>query len=385
MSTLHVNTSLTGTARTTCEYSYYGPNPTDTSKLPRLPALTRYSYTTVIPYDATFNMSNANAYGLDILASEVATFLHLTVPNCTYYGGGTGTLKVGVTALTDISTVYAPAQVQGSTTFPSPAPPVQTTTPTPSPSSTPPATTPTTTSVFPTETTQVKTVASSGVSSSEATGVGASLGVQTSDLGGTTASSVSNVYVTTIVYTTYDTSGPETITTISTIRSGILTASLGSSVEASTTAGLGSYITTLIYTTSGASGLKTINSVATLPSRSYTTTIVYTTSGASGLETISTVATLPSGSYITEIVETTSGLSGLKTNSEASTLDLASYILSMAGFTQAPPTSIPTTTTGSSPSGSLPAAFTGGSSRIDGGTWLCFVRMPLVMIFTAFL
>ncbi|KAF8858158.1 hypothetical protein BDZ45DRAFT_726148 [Acephala macrosclerotiorum] len=383
VSTLHVNTSLTGTARTTCKYSYYAPNPTNTSKLPGLPAMTGYSYTTVIPYDATYNMSNANAYGLDILASEVATFLHLTVPNCTYYGGGTGTLKVGVTALMDISTVYAPAQVQGTTTSTSPAPPVQTTTPTPSPSSTPPATTPTTTTVIP-QSGQEKTVASSGFSGSETTGGGTSTGVQTSVLEGTTANSVSNVYVTTIIYTTSGPSGFETITTESTIGAVLPTTTPSSSaLEASSAHGLGSYTTIIIYTTSGAFGLETISSVATLPSGSYTTTITYTTSGVSGLETISTVATLPPGSYVTEIVETTSGPSGLETTSEASTLNLASYILSVAGFTQAPPTSTPTSTISSSSSGSLPASFTGDASRIGRGIWLGIVGMSLAIMFMA--
>ncbi|CZR56305.1 uncharacterized protein PAC_06193 [Phialocephala subalpina] len=373
VSTLHVNTSLTGTARTACKYSYYGPNPTNTSNLPGLPAMTGYSYTTVIPYDATYNMSNANAYGLDILASEVATFLHLTVPNCTYYGGGTGTLKVAVTALTDTSIVYAPAQVLGTTTTTSPAPPVQTTTPTPTPSSTAPATTPTTTSVFPTETGGTTAVASSSVLSSEAPSTQLSSAIQTSGLGGSTSipSSVSNVYVTTIIYTTSGPSGPETFTTESTVQPGVQTSAPpgASGLGTSNSPGLESYTTTIVYTTSGVSGLETISSVATLPSGSYTTTIVYTTSGASGLETVSTVATLPSGSYVTEIVETTSGPSGLETISEASTLDLASYILSMAGFTQAASTSAP----GSTSTGSLPAAFTGGGGKMESGTWLWFV------------
>jgi len=74
-------------------------------------------------------MSNVITYGVDSLASYVATRLNLTVPACTDNGGGgVGTLKVGVTQLTSVSTFFALAQ--------------NTPTPSATPSPQPPSTTP---------------------------------------------------------------------------------------------------------------------------------------------------------------------------------------------------------------------------------------------------
>jgi len=126
-STQFINTSLTGTAMTQCKGTYYVPLPNVTT--PGMPAQTYYTYTTVVDPEKSWLWTTALPYGLDILASEVATYLGLGISNCTSAGGGVGTLKIGVTALTSYGTVYTsvPAQTEVS-------PPVSTPPPPPSPS-----------------------------------------------------------------------------------------------------------------------------------------------------------------------------------------------------------------------------------------------------------
>lgn len=86
LSTLYTNASLTGPAATVCTGTYYTINGTTNSNLPGLPSSTVYSYTTVVPFNAAYNMSDAVTYGLDTLASYVATYLNLTVTACTSAG-----------------------------------------------------------------------------------------------------------------------------------------------------------------------------------------------------------------------------------------------------------------------------------------------------------
>jgi len=126
ISTQYINSSLTGTARTVCTPSYFGYFvPTPTSIWPELPSTTAYTYSTLLPFGVTsWNTTSAFLYGLNSLASEVATYLHLTIPACSSAGGGSGTVKIAVTALTSVSTAYTnvPQAVSQTTESPQPSP-----------------------------------------------------------------------------------------------------------------------------------------------------------------------------------------------------------------------------------------------------------------------
>lgn len=357
VSTLFVNNSVTGTARTTCEYSYYGPNPNKTNILPGLPAMTEYFYTTVIPFDASFNMSNADAYGLDILASEVATYLHLTVANCTYYGGGTGTLKVGVTALTSVQTVYT--QLLATTTSSSLAPSTSVATqatPVQSPIVPPPTSLSTSKAIStspssPTNTQNtVSPIATTESSSSEAPN------------------------------SVIKSSGTPSVSPI-TLNPGTTSNLAGQT----TIVGLSStYVATIIYTTLAPLGSEITGSISIIGSESYTTIHVHTTSGTLGLQTASTLATIGSGSYVTMITEITIGPSGLETISEISTLLSDSHVSTIIGITSS------TTALSSGPTASLilnstsSVPYTANAYKTGPRIWSLVFSLPLLSLAVMF-
>ncbi|KAE8441243.1 hypothetical protein EG329_005607 [Mollisiaceae sp. DMI_Dod_QoI] len=365
VSTVHVNSSLTGTAQTSCEFSYYGPNPTITTILPGLPAMTEYIYTTAIPFDASFNMSQANAYGLSILASEVATYLHLTVSQCSAYGGGTGTLKVGVTALTSSSTVYAVEEISTSSSSP-PRSTATTTSATPTQSATKSTVTPTPT----TQPTYSPTTIPETTGSSSTTA-----GVTTPTPSSGPSTPIGSQFTTTVIYTTTGPSGPSLISKVETITPPLFPSqTLLTQASGTTNPIASSFTTTLIYTTTGSLGsseiaiLKTIALSSALSPTSSVTTIIYTTTGPSGPSTITTVATI-SGPYITTFAEITTGPSGLETLSETSTIPIGSYILSILGITGSATASGLVPTASSTSSSLLPAPFTSSASKSHLKMW----------------
>jgi hypothetical protein len=246
VSTQYINTSLTGTAMTECKYSYFSPNPNKTDILPGLPATTAYDYTTVLPFgDTSWNTTSAFFYGLNSLASEVATFLHLSVPNCTSYGGGSGTVKIGVTALTSVSILYTnlPQAVQ------TPEKSTSTSRPQPAPSSYPPSP--------PTPTAPISTVLTP------------------------TPSSYPPVSLT-----------PATPTPASATPTASISAPIPPGVPNEPgQSNSGSYITTIIEITSGPSGLETLSEMTTLALGSYILSII----GINGATEVITASTSSAG------------------------------------------------------------------------------------------
>jgi hypothetical protein len=398
VSTLFYNTTLQP-PQTQCVGTdiLYDPSLTDyaTVTVPGVPASTSYTYTeTAFTYDANFTLTTILDYGLDLLATAVGSALHLSSACIVGGGGGVGTLKVPVTALTIDSIVYVTAQavsvplttttallpqptessakIKDTVTLPSPAPV----------SSVPPVVPPATSVAAPVFSLAI-VLPPTPPSTSAAVGV---------------PPSNSPSQVTAILLTTSGSAGLQTLSTAVALPTSPIT-------------------TTLVFTTSGASGLETFSTVVGLPAPTTNaptptpalTTILVTTSLLSlGLQTLSTVLTLPAsntisptapistilvftsagqtfsltttlppatpisatGSYITTLVETTSGPSGLETLSEVTTLPLGSVILSVMGISAGNPTT--TTETGTQTATAAPG-FTGGGVRRE-------PRMALILV-----
>lgn len=103
INTIYINTTLTGTAQTECQYAE--TSPTDDSG--PLPASTIYTYNQYVPFNESFNIASAEFEGALAIKSLAEAYLGNDV-NCTIAGHGTGTVKVGVTALTSVWLSYLP-------------------------------------------------------------------------------------------------------------------------------------------------------------------------------------------------------------------------------------------------------------------------------------
>lgn len=427
MSTQYIDTAETGPARTKCNnsgsfFGYFGGPETNAG----LPEFTDYSFTTVFPFGASSgNVAAALTYGLDTLASEVATYLHLTVPNCQSAGGGSGTLKVGVTALTSVSTTFVTAAQVISTPPPKSIPPPPDTTkaqPSPSPSPTPPSPPVPTTPNSPLKET---TVAPELPVPGATTGLSAAAQTTVPSPDNPSRPEASSVVVIASANPAKSSGSPNggEATTIVPIASEPPSSQLISQVATQDLSSFGE-IKTLVQTITGPSGVQTISAVASLEvaesgskSGSYVTTLVQTTAGPAGAETLSEVATVAvgsfilsilgigtgrgtdvtsspgldpgSGSYITTQVQTISGPLGIQTVSEVATLASGLYISSIGGVNVPAETSITSTFNPGSASGLVsgptstnpePGTFTGSSEKLDIRILPLFIVLWLVVM-----
>ncbi|RDW76160.1 hypothetical protein BP5796_06981 [Coleophoma crateriformis] len=369
-STQFLNTSLIGTAQTQCIGTYLArPTLPTVDGFPGLPTITRYTYTAVIPFNDSYNMSKAIQYGIDSLASHVATYLNLSIPACTSNtGGGVGTLKIGVTALTATSTVLAQAQVTPTPTPPTPTPTPPAPSPTPIPSASSPASKVQSSTPIPGIQSSRSTPEVQTSSPTPGTGSPTSGGQAPSQTPQNTGSSMVTTQPAPSQSATIAPLGHSStiVIIISTPGGGVETSSIVIPISPESPAASASLTqsTTLVTTISGAGGVEIISTVVPVGSEPYTTVLASVITGPNGIETTSNVATVvvgPGSSVIT-IVQVTSGASGLETLSRVTTVPAGSYISSTAAIT-------PIATSGggsmTKPTGSssIQTAITGGGYR----------------------